>query len=85
MNKTPRGKLLQMSIKHPELIDAVLANLAQYYYKVKEEKLWNQTIIGKMMPFDKQMKYKMSIYSNGTYLLYTKSVVIKVCVNVFDV
>jgi hypothetical protein len=66
LNKTPRGKLLQMSMRHPEPIDAVFANLAHYYYKVKEDKLRNQTIIAQMMSFDEQMKYKASIDSNGT-------------------
>ncbi len=44
LNESPHGKLLQISMKHLELIDAAYANLAQYNYKVKEDKLWNQTI-----------------------------------------
>jgi hypothetical protein len=45
--------MLQISMKHPKLIDAEFVNLAQHYNRVKEDELRNQTIIGRMMPFNK--------------------------------
>jgi hypothetical protein len=44
--------MLQISMKHPKLIDAEFANPAQHYNRVKEDELRNQTIIGRMMPFN---------------------------------
>ena len=84
LNDTPRGKLVQMSMTHPELIDAAFVNLAQYY-KGKEGELRNLTIIAQKIPFDEQMTYKAIIDIDGKNwssrfagLLCTSSVVIKV-------
>jgi hypothetical protein len=85
LNKIPRGKLVQLSMKHPELIDAAFVNIIQHY-KGREEELRNQTIIApSRMPFDEQMKYKAIIDIDGNSwssrfasLLCTNSVVIKV-------
>ena len=84
MNDTPRGKLVQTSMTHPELIDAAFVNLAQYY-KGKEGELRNLTIIAQKIPFDEQMTYKAIIDIDGKNwssrfagLLCTSSVVIKV-------
>ena len=84
LNNTPRGKLVQTSMTHPELIDAAFVNLAQYY-KGKEGELRNLTIIAQKIPFDEQMTYKVIIDIDGNNwsrrfagLLCTSSVVIKV-------
>jgi hypothetical protein len=56
LNNTPHEKLLQISMKYPKLIDAEFANLTQHYNRVKENELRNQTIIGRMMPFNEKIK-----------------------------
>jgi hypothetical protein len=84
LNDTPRGKLVQTSMTHPDLIDAAFVNLAQYY-KGKEGELRNRTIIAQKIPFDEQMTYRAIIDIDGNNwssrfagLLCTNSVVIKV-------
>jgi hypothetical protein len=85
LNEIPRGKLVQLSMNHPELIDAAFVNIVQYY-KGKDDELRNQTIIApRRMPFNEQMKYKAIIDIDGNSwsgrfasLLCTNSVVIKV-------
>ena len=84
LNDTPRGILVQTSMKHPELIDAAFVNLVQYY-KGSEDELRNQTIISQSMPFEEQMAYRAIIDIDGNNwssrfasLLCTNSVIIKV-------
>ncbi len=85
LNETPRGKLVQMSIKYPHLIDAAFVNFVNFF-KGKKDKLQNQTNVAiKRMPFEEQMAYKAIIDIDGNNwssrfasLLCTNSVVIKV-------
>jgi len=42
LNKTPHGKLVQMSMKNPHLIDVAFVNFVNFF-KDKKDKLWNQT------------------------------------------
>ncbi len=90
LNEIPRGKLVQLSMKRPELIDAAFVNF-RHDYTGKKDELRNQTIIApRRMPFDEQMKYKAIIDIDGNSwsgrfasLLCTNSVVIKVWALVF--
>jgi hypothetical protein len=85
LNETPRGKLVQMSIRYPHLIDAAFVNFVNFF-KDKKDKLRNQTNVAiKRMPFEEQMTYKAIIDIDGNNwssrfasLLCTNSVVIKV-------
>jgi len=84
LSETPRGKLVQLSMTNPGLIDAAFVALVQQYESQKDA-LTNKTILADMMRFDDQMKYKAIIDIDGNNwssrfakLLCTNSVVIKV-------
>ena len=85
LNETPRGKLVQMGMKNPDLIDSAFVNFVQFF-KDKKDELRNQTNVAiKRMPFEKQMTYRAIIDIDGNNwssrfasLLCTNSVVIKV-------
>ena len=85
LNETPRGKLVQQSMKHPQLIDAGFVKFNQHYFGMEDE-LRNETILTDRMPFNDQMNYKAIIDIDGNSwssrfpkLLCLNSVVIKVC------
>lgn len=85
LNDTPRGKLVQQSMKHPQLVDAGFVKFNQNYLGMEDE-LRNETILTERMPFDDQMNYKAIIDIDGNSwssrfpkLLCLNSVVIKVC------
>jgi hypothetical protein len=84
LSETPRGKLVQLSMTNPGLIDAAFVQLIQQYEGQKDA-LTNKTILADRMRFDDQMKYKAIIDIDGNNwssrfikLLCTNSVVIKV-------
>ena len=86
LNQIPRGRLVQMSMKHPELIDAGFVRLNQQFENATFTKE-NATILTDRMKFDDMMKYKAIIDIDGNdwssrfpKLLCMNSVVIKVCV-----
>ena len=85
LNDTPRGKLVQQSMKHPRLIDAGFVKFNEQYLGMEDE-LRNETILTDRMPFNDQMNYKAIIDIDGNgwssrfpKLLCLNSVVIKVC------
>ncbi len=85
LNKTPRGRLVQISMKHPALIDAGFVRLNQQFENATFTKE-NATILTDRMKFDDMMKYKAIIDIDGNdwssrfpKLLCMNSVVIKVC------
>jgi hypothetical protein len=88
LNDTPRGRLVRLSIKHPNLIDAGFVKLAQQFQNATfTEK--NETILTERMRFEDMMNYKAIIDIDGNdwssrfpKLLCMNSVVIKVCVSV---
>ena len=84
MKDTPQGKLVQMSMEHPELIDAGFISIIQQYASQKN-KLANQTIVTDHMLFHDKMKYKAILDIDGNHwsgryprLLCTNNVIIKV-------
>ena len=94
LNETPRGKLVQLSMKNSDLIDAAFVSrnkaaassvsLSQQY-EGKEKELSKQTRIEKFMNFDDQMKYTAILDIDGNNwssrfprLLCTNSVVVKI-------
>ncbi|KAL3793278.1 hypothetical protein ACHAW5_003951 [Stephanodiscus triporus] len=84
ISNIPRGKLVQLSMLHPTLIDAAFTKFNQEY-EGREEELRNTTILKKRMPFDDQMKFKAIIDIDGNdwssrfpMLLCTNSVIIKI-------
>ena len=86
LNKIPRGQLVQLSMKHPELIDAGFVRLNQRFEHATFTKE-NATILTDRMKFDDMMKYKAIIDIDGNdwssrfpKLLCMNSVVIKVCI-----
>ena len=81
LKELARGKLVEKSMKHPQLIDAGFTKLNQRYTGME-----NETILTKRMPFYDQMNFKAIIDIDGNSwssrfpkLLCTNSVVIKVC------
>jgi len=87
ISNIPRGKLVQMSMLHPTLIDAAFTKFNQE--EGRKEELRNTTLLKKRMPFDDQMKFKAIIDIDGNdwssrfpKLLCTNSVIIKVCVHI---
>jgi hypothetical protein len=88
LNKIPRGRLVQISMKHPALIDAGFVRLNQQFENATFTKE-NAKILTDRMKFDDMMKYKAIIDIDGNdwssrfpKLLCMNSVVIKVCVYV---
>ncbi len=85
LNDTPRGRLVRLSMRHPDLIDAGFVRLNQQYENATftEE---NTTILTERMKFDDMSEYKAIIDIDGNdwssrfpKLLCMNSVVIKVC------
>lgn len=85
LNDTPRGRLVRLSMNHPNLIDAGFVKLNQQYENATftDE---NRPIVTERMKFDDMMKYKAIIDIDGNdwssrfpKLLCMNSVVIKVC------
>ncbi len=80
----PRGKLVELSRQHPELIDAKFTSLVQVFESKKDE-IATETIMGDYMLFEDQMNYKAILDIDGnsyserlSKLLCTNSVVIKI-------
>ena len=80
----PRGKLVELTRQHPELIDAKFTSLVQVF-RHKGDEIANETIMGDYMEFNDQMNYKAILDIDGnTYserlskILCTNSVLIKI-------
>ena len=80
----PRGKLVELTHQHPELIDAKFTSLVQVF-ESKRDEIATETIMGDYMEFDDQMNYKAILDIDGnTYsqrlskILCTNSVLIKI-------
>jgi len=86
LSDTPRGRVVRLSMEHPNLIDAGFVRLAQQFENATfTEK--NKTILTERMKFEDMMNYKAIIDVDGNdwssrfpMLLCMNSVVIKVCV-----
>ena len=72
LNETPRGKLVKMSMQHPEFVDAGFVNIIQQYADQKEE-LANQTRLVNRMKFDDFMKFKAIIDIGQLYTSFQVS------------